>query len=72
MCFFRDPSTSFAIWPAVTDEHPFGFLDMRPNPVLRDNLMLDRFEFWRGMERDFDYDIIRDVDKQTNKAGNTN
>jgi len=60
-----NPSTMFAIWPAVTDEHPLGFFDMRPNPVLRDNLMLDRLEFWKSMAREYDYDLIRDVDKRT-------
>jgi ABC-type uncharacterized transport system substrate-binding protein len=54
-----------AIWPPVTAEHPFGFFDMRPDPVLRDNLMLDRLQFWTQMAKDFDYDLIRDVDQKT-------
>ncbi|KAI6175089.1 Carboxylic ester hydrolase [Aphelenchoides bicaudatus] len=60
-----NPSTMRAIWPAVTAEHPLGFFDMRPDPVLRDNLMLDRLQFWEQMAHDFDYDLIRDVDKRT-------
>jgi len=60
-----NPSTVFAIWPAVNDEHPLGFFDMRPDPVLRDNLMLDRLNFWRGMASEFNYDLIRDVDQRT-------
>jgi len=60
-----NPSTMRGIWPPVTAEHPFGFFDMRPDPVLRDNLMLDRLQFWSQMAQDFDYDLIRDLDKRT-------
>jgi hypothetical protein len=38
---------------------------MRPEPVLRDNLMLDRLNFWKEMTSQFDYDLIRDVNKKT-------
>jgi carboxylesterase type B len=60
-----NPSTMFGIWPAVNDEHPLGFFDMRPDPVLRDNLMLDRLNFWKSMASEFNYDLIRDVDQRT-------
>jgi hypothetical protein len=38
---------------------------MRPEPVLRDNLMLDRLQFWKEMASQFSYDLIRDVDQRT-------
>jgi hypothetical protein len=60
-----NPSTPFGIWPPVNDEHPLGFFDMRPEAVLRDNLMLDRLTFWQQMAADFDYDLIRDINKRT-------
>ncbi|KAI6180382.1 Carboxylic ester hydrolase [Aphelenchoides besseyi] len=60
-----NPSTQIALWPSVNEEHPLGFFDMRPDPVLRDNLMLDRFVFWKQMAQDFDYDLIRDLNKRT-------
>lgn len=62
-----NPSSPFGPWPHVTTEHPLGFFDMRPEPVLRDNLMLDRMMFWRGMAMKFNYDLIRDVNIQTGK-----
>ncbi|KAI6242397.1 Carboxylic ester hydrolase [Aphelenchoides fujianensis] len=65
MMVMSNPSTPFGIWPPVNDEHPLGFFDMRPEAVLRDNLMLDRLTFWQQMAADFDYDLIRDVDKRT-------
>jgi carboxylesterase type B len=60
-----NPSTAYGIWPAVNEEHPLGFFDMRPDPVLRDNLMLDRLNFWKQMAKEFNYDLIRDVDQKT-------
>ncbi|CAD5205977.1 unnamed protein product [Bursaphelenchus okinawaensis] len=60
-----NPSSPLGPWPHVTEEHPLGFFDMRPDPVLRDNLMLDRLMFWREMGKQFDFDLIKDVDQRT-------
>ncbi|CAD5208711.1 unnamed protein product [Bursaphelenchus xylophilus] len=64
-CHIGNPSSPLGPWPYVTEEHPLGFFDMRPNPVLRDNLMLDRMMFWQSMGKQFDFDLIKDVDQRT-------
>ncbi|KAH7689605.1 Protein K07C11.4, partial [Aphelenchoides avenae] len=65
-----NPSSHFGPWPAVTEEHPLGFFDMRPEPVLRDNLMLDRFVFWKNLTDSYDFDIVRGTWKSTGKPKN--
>lgn len=65
MFAFRNPS-----WPAVSEEHPLAFFDMRPEPVIRDNLMLDRLVFWKNLSESYDFDIIRGVWKSTGNAKN--
>ncbi|KAI1711722.1 carboxylesterase family domain-containing protein [Ditylenchus destructor] len=66
-----NPSSEFGIWPAVTQEHPFGFFDMRPDPVLRDNLMLDRQLFWANLTSTYDeFNLVRDFHKDTFKPKN--
>lgn len=100
----RNPSSEFGIWPAVTEEHPFGnfmprstfhylkdtdpnqyyfiinlllltivsgFFDMRPDPVLRDNLMLDRQLFWANLTSTYDeFNLVRDFHEDTFKPKN--
>lgn len=43
---------------------------MRPEPVLRDNLMLDRTTFWSGMMQKYSFDLVQDFNKLTGQPKN--
>ncbi|KAH7723843.1 Protein GES-1 [Aphelenchoides avenae] len=61
------PSVREAGWPHVTKDHPLTYLHVDRKLQVKDDLMKDRAEFWSHLRKEYSFDIIRGLQKETRK-----